>query len=139
MDAWGINNFESDDAYDFSDDLFEKGIFHLRLVLENFANLEEGQYLEAHVCTYSLVACESLAFLLGNKSTDFPEDVADWLNENNKLVLSDDVIENARMCVDKICEESELKQLWEEAGETEAWLEVQNGLRKRLVYTMNRK
>jgi len=139
MGAWGINNFESDESYDFTDDMFEKGIFHLPLVLKNFAELGEDEYLEAHVCTYALITCECLAFLLGNKSIDFPEDIAEWLTENNKLVLSDDVIENARICVDKICKESELKQLWEETGEIEDWFEVQNGLKKRLVYTINKK
>jgi uncharacterized protein DUF4259 len=136
MGAWGIHNFESDESYDFSDDLFEKGIYHLPLVLENFANLSDEEYLEAHVCTYALIAAECLAFLLGNKSLDFPEDLAEWLEENNKLVLSDDVIENARICVGRICQESELKQLWEETGEIEDWLEVQNGLKRRLVFRM---
>lgn len=84
--------------------------------------------LDAEVVQNSVVA----AGLTGD-STSIPKEALDWLNKKpglfgKKLKIETEHASMARQCVQKIIDNSELKELWSETEDFAKWLTIQKNL-----------
>jgi len=130
MGAWENGNFGNDDAMDFVGEVNSKEAI-LDAILKISA-APENEYLESPDCCIALAAIEYIATALGNPSEDFPEEGEEWISKNKSELLEGDIILHSNQAIDKIKTNSELKELWEESGEFEDWLNVIEGLKKRI-------
>ena len=136
MGAWGPGSFENDTAMDWAagvqsvDDVrkpFEK------LKRDTDAHKAEGDLvLDADFACELLAAAEAVAMMLGQRSRDFPEELAQRLadaGEPDNLLFH-----QARNAVLHVMRNSELAQLWQEAAldNLNEWLGEMTGLIDRL-------
>jgi hypothetical protein len=136
MGAWGIGNFENDDAGDWVYDLEkskDKSILHkaLNSVLEN------SDYIEAPECCEALAAAEVIYSGLSSDHSGISEEVIKWLVKKPGLFKKPITFEasdaiKAIETINKILHSSELKELWEESDEFEKWNEIENSLIEKL-------
>lgn len=135
MGAWGINNFENDDAVAWIVEFSEKQ--SIDKIERLFTDALEEDEPEVDLGSSVLAAAELLAIAQGNE----PEEYDETLLEDYEIDLESiqdwidaDLVNLAINAVEKISEadDSELRQLWEEADELEHWLMVVGDLKKRL-------
>jgi hypothetical protein len=130
MGAWGTRNFENDGSQDWVFDLIDNK--DGGLVTDTLARIvNNNEKLEIQDCEEGLAAAEVVAALVSKPSEDFPEDPLDRLDVLN--LIGTRVLRNqAIAAVNKILAASEMKNYWDTEGQTDAWLNVQNDLLKRL-------
>lgn len=135
MAAWGINNWENDDAVAWLEAFSEKQSIDKieRLFSDAIEEEEPSERRGSHV----LAAAELLAISQGNEPEEYDETLIDDYEIDLEGVLEwidADLINLAIHAVEKIseAEDSELRQLWEEVDELEHWLMVVGDLKKRL-------
>jgi len=132
MGAWGIGNFENDDAVDWSYDIADsKGVKVLTAPLRNVVS--EADYLEAPDCCQALASAEIIAKTLSQDTSDLPEEIQNWLKQKKGLFGKPPFIEKehaslAAEAVKRIISDSELKELWEESDEHDQWVSRQKHL-----------
>ena len=130
MGAWGAGSFENDSARDWAASVQSADVLR-----ETFDRLKssEGAHLDADLACEVIAAAETVAMLMGRRSRDFPEDLAQRLAGAGEPVS--DVYHAARGAVLRVMRDSELAELWEEtaqaSGENE-WLCELTGLIDRL-------
>lgn len=130
MGAWGVGTFENDDAGDWVYRLEESE--GLKLLTDTLSPAADPTgYLEAPTCTEALAAAEVVAALAGRPAPDLPEEVQAWVKAHRAKVPSD-LRELALRAVDQVAGDSELKELWQESDEMEAWSDRVQELRGRL-------
>jgi Domain of unknown function (DUF4259) len=143
MGAWETGNFGNDDAMDFVGDITETNGKDLILSAIQ-AIINNTDYIESSDCCTALAAIEFIAAAKGNACDDFPEEAEEWLSKNKLMPFTKggfmgigakevDVITLSSKAIEKIKTESELKELWEESGEFEEWLEILEGLKQRIA------
>ncbi len=123
MGAWSHESFGNDDACDWAAQLDEYD--DLSLVEATFDTvLEAGDdELEAPEASEAIAAAEVVARLQGNPGAaeDLPEGLGAWV-ERIQLLPSADLAAKARRALDRVLAgPSELMELWDESGESEAW------------------
>ena len=129
MGAWGIGNFDNDDAADWVYELGEsQGVEVLTAALEQAT--AEG-YLEAPQSSIALAAAEIVAALLGNSATTLPDEVREWVAAND-IEVGHDLLSLARAAVKRVKEDSELRELFQDSDHYEQWLALEDDLVKRL-------
>lgn len=133
MGTWGALAFDNDDAADWA---FELEVADdLSPVESAFDAVEESEdYLEAPDAANALAACEVLARLNGKPGYQnaFTEKVDEWVAAHPQSPPAA-LLKRANAVIDRILgEESELKELWAEGGQMDAWLAAVEDLRKRL-------
>jgi hypothetical protein len=133
MGTWSADTFGNDDACDWSAALEE--VDDLSLVREAFdAVLEaDDDYLEVDLACQALAACEVVARLKGKWGVRdaFTEPVDTWV-ESHKIEPPKALVQAALAVIDRILTpQSELLELWEEAGESE-WRAAIDDLRERV-------
>lgn len=113
MGAWGIGIFDNDDAADWVSELANaNGSSVLREAID--AVMNAGDYLEAPEGSCLLCACEVIAALGGQPSTDLPDEVRQWV-DNHKTLDTSMLIPILLRAIDRVLgENSELDQLWKE-------------------------
>ncbi|MBU2872985.1 DUF4259 domain-containing protein [Marinobacter salexigens] len=132
MGAWGIGNFENDDAVDWTHDISgSKGVKVLLSPLKDVVN--ETGYLESPYCCQALVSAEIINKALSKDRSELPEEIQNWLERKKGLFGKLPVLEPvhaslAAQAVKKIMGDSELKELWQETGEYDQWLSEQQRL-----------
>lgn len=131
MGAWGVGTFENDDAGDWVYQLEEANDLELvRSAL--IAAADAPGYLEAPTCAEALAAAEVVAALLDRPAPDLPDDVRSWVSAH-RLSVPPDLRAVSLRAVDRVIGDSELKELWAEAEESEVWLSGVQELRGRLT------
>lgn len=130
MGAWGIGNFDNDDAADWVYELVESDRATLLETALRAVDSDED-YLEAPECSIALASAEVVAALLGAASPALPDEVRLWVDEH-ALEVDHNLLGLARAAVIRIRQDSELKELWEESGQYERWESVLNDLMRRL-------
>jgi uncharacterized Ntn-hydrolase superfamily protein len=129
MGAWGIGNFDNDDAADWVYELTESdGTDVLMAALQ--AATSEG-YLQAPIASAALAAAEVVAGLLGNAGKALPDEVRKWVADNEAEV-SHDLLALSRAAVMRVKEDSELRELFQDSDDYEQWVSLQDDLLKRL-------
>jgi hypothetical protein len=130
--AWGTGSFENDDALDWVDDLEEcDDTATVRNALTTVTEWPQADTLEAIDCCVALAAAEMVAAALGHPSTDFPEEAEDWLDRKGPD-LGNQELQLARVAVERIRKNSELREIWAESDALDEWLDVLKDLELRL-------
>lgn|SRR5689334_15455546 len=134
MGAWGTLNFENDTALDLVYEIEEEGANRIKIAIEAVNSREEDSFLDSDLCSEALAAIEYIAAAKDKVSEDFPEDAEEWLTPANKenLLAIRNLIANSKQAIDRIKNNSELKDLWEETEEFEEWNKVLDGLVTRI-------
>lgn len=133
MGAWSAHTFGNDTACDWAYGLEE--VEDLSLVRQAFdAVLNTGdEYLDADIACEGLAACEVIARLRGKWGVRDPytETVDQWVEAHGTLRY-ESLLPTAVWVIDRVIgPHSELRDLWEEAGEGE-WLAAVDDLRERV-------
>ena len=129
MGAWGVGNFDNDDAADWAYELTESdGTGVLMAALEEAG---VAGYLEAPVACIALAAAEVVAALLGNPGKALPDEMRKWVAVND-VEVEHDLLSLSRAAVKRVKEDSELRELWQDSNDFEQWLSLQDDLIKRL-------
>ncbi len=133
MGAWGHLAFDNDGANDWAYGLDD--VDDLSLVEEPLEQVEgiDGGYLDQDVACIALAACDVLARLPGNAGYEnaYTEKVHAWVAAH-PIKPPPEVRIRPRAAMDRVLEEgSELRELWEEAGDGE-WRQGVLDLRRRL-------
>jgi len=136
MGAWGINNFENDDASDWVYELEsskDKSVIHkaLNTVIEN------TEYIESPECSEALAAAEVVLSGITNDHSNVSEEVSKWLSKKpglfkKQITFDSSDVKMAIKAVSKIVASSELKELWEETEEYDTWKNIENNLVEKL-------
>ncbi len=133
MGTWGNGSFENDDAADFMADLTE--IADLSLVSDALAAvLAAEDYLEAPEACLGIAASEVVAAAAGRPTAaaQEEEELTEWLARIAPEV-SPGLIKQANQALYRIVgEQSELRELWEEADEADAWQATVMALKAKL-------
>lgn len=137
MGAWGSGSFENDTAMDWAGDV--QSIDDVRAPFERLKRdtdahgVEPELVVDADFACELLAAAECVAFMLGRRGRDFPDDLAERLadpGEPDNLSFH-----QARNAVLHVLRLSELAELWEESA-TESdgnpWIAELTGLIDRL-------
>ncbi|HUP13209.1 MAG TPA: DUF4259 domain-containing protein [Niastella sp.] len=134
MGAWGHLNFENDTALDLVYEIEEKGADRIKTAIEAINSREEDGLLDSDLCSEALAAIEYIAAVKDKASEDFPEDAEAWLTPGNKesLLAIRDLINKSKQAIDRIKNNSELKDLWEETEDFGGWNEALDGLVTRI-------
>lgn len=113
MGAWGIGIFDNDDAADWISELESANDSDILSEAIGSA-MDAGDYLEAPEGSRLLCACEVIAALGGQPSTNLPDEVRQWVG-NHKTLDASKLISIALQAIDHVLgENSELNQLWKE-------------------------
>jgi len=131
--AWGVLAFDNDDANDWAYDL--DGVSDLSLVKSAFEQMEAvgSGYLEQGLACNALAACEVLARLRGRPgyTNAYTDKVDKWV-ATHQIDPPMGLITRGEAAVVRILgPESELRELWEEAGDQE-WRAAVDDLRSRM-------
>jgi Domain of unknown function (DUF4259) len=134
MGAWAADTFGNDNACDWAFDLEKSKDLSL---VENTldAVLSQGEeYIDASNASEALAAIEAIARLQGNwgERNAYSEPVDKWV-EKTKFQPSARLAQKAHRVIERIvAEDSELKELWEESDDYEAWLAFVAELKSRV-------
>jgi hypothetical protein len=120
MGAWSHEPFGNDDANDWAYGLEE--VRDLSLVEQAFDEaLEAEEYLEAPEGSNAVAAAEVLARMLGKgtQADAYTEKVDEWIKSVSVRPSPELLAKAQRVLVRVLGDDSELKELWEEAGADE--------------------
>ncbi len=129
MGAWGNGNFDNDMAADYAADFQDDP--NETTMLETLVAVAAEGYPEADEASEALAAAEIIAAALGKPGRGFPEDLL-LSAKNLHLANPESAKKLARRAIKVVLKKSELRELWEESAEYEAWAAVQEGLLERL-------
>lgn len=130
MGAWGVGNFDNDDAADWVYELEQSN--DTSVLVATLGEVTTGGYLESPVGCEALAAAEVVAALLGNAGKALPDNVRKWVAVND-VEVGHDLLALARAAVARVkAEDSELRELWQETGDYRKWVSLQDDLLKRL-------
>jgi len=120
MGAWGAGPFENDDALDWvwelEDDTDGSVIIDtLRLATK----LADSDYLDVDDANNAVAAAEIVASPRGERSAGLPTEASVWLDANGALVDAA-MRATAHAAVTRVSENSEARDLWDDAG-SPAW------------------
>lgn len=133
MGSWGFTNFDNDTAQDFVADVEEGGIDRIVSAIEVIKTIEEDAYLDSDLCSEALAAIEYIATAKGHMAEDFPEDAEDWVTAHKaQLQIIRGIVGKCKDAIDRIKNNSELKELWEETEDFENWNKVLDDLNTRI-------
>lgn len=128
--AWGIGQFDNDEALDLSSNWAESG--SVTDIKKALAAVQKSAYIEAPEAITALVAAEVVAAAMGQPSADLPEDLDAWIKRQPAKELRE-LAPLARAAIANITSSrnSELYELWEE--DVSEWLAVVGELDARLA------
>lgn len=139
MGTWDANNFGNDGACDFASDIIEGDKSLIKDAIIKIVELDNENYLEAPDCENALAAIEFIATFKGNAPADLPEEAEDWIKKNDLLNFKTgffgkqiDIVDLSKKAIDRILNNSEMKELWEESGEFEEWKKILENLKNRI-------
>jgi hypothetical protein len=135
MSNWRVATFSNEEACDWLDDLLEeRDVYFIHNTLEIIADYPPGEKPESWDCCCALAAAEMVAAARGNPSAEFPMVARDWL-EAYGLEIDDEILALAGKALDRVQEDSFLKDEFSESGELAQWQSSVNDLRKRCGIT----
>ncbi|MCL4266642.1 MAG: DUF4259 domain-containing protein [Anaerolineae bacterium] len=121
MGTWGIGSFENDTAVDWLYD-FEANDFRLiDRTLASVAAMQAVDYLDADEACEALAAAECVAAAAGFPAANLPNEVIDWVSANSPIQVKPEYVRMAAAAVTRVRTQSELKELWAETDDYEAW------------------
>jgi hypothetical protein len=136
MGAWGVNNFENDDANDWVFELEKsKDKSFINKTLDSV--LENTEYIESPTCCEALAAAEVVLADISNDHSGVTEGVSKWLSKKpglfkKPIIFEPTDVRRAINAINRILESSELKELWEESENFEEWKTIESKLLEKL-------
>ncbi len=137
MGAWCTDNFSNDIAADWVATLENsKGVKALMAPIERIHKFTG--YLQIEECSEALAASEVIAAAISSDYSVAPENVQTWLNTKTGFIFAKKPQINkshsikAIEVVERILNESELKELWQDSDEFENWQGKQQSLLAKL-------
>jgi len=137
MGAWCTDNFSNDIAADWVSALEKsKGVKFLMSPIERIS--QNTGYLEIEECSEALAASEVVAAAVSSDYSITPEEVSTWLNTKKGFIFAKkpqiDIVHSiqATQVVERILQDSELKELWQDSEEFENWQGKQKILLEKL-------
>jgi Domain of unknown function (DUF4259) len=128
MGAWGHSAFENDDALDWMAELeVAEDPSVLMAAFEAVLGTDED-YIEIPEASITISAAEVVAALLGQTDPTLPQEVQAWVAGQENVDVS--VVEKARSAVNRVLEDSELKDVWEDSGSDDWKMGVEALLRR---------
>jgi hypothetical protein len=121
-------NFANDDATDWLYELEESSGPDLLKAAFKAIN----GYPETSDCCIALAAAEVVAAAKGHPSPELPDDLRQWIEDQDNLDAIKNLAKSAIAAVNKVSTKSELRDKWEESDSWHEWLQVVEGLRRRL-------
>ena len=121
MGAWGSKTFENDDASDWLGAFESEGAPAIESALKAVLELDANDYIQATEAACALAACEVVAAAKDGEVARLPEEAHSALLEHKDDVNDGEFGKRAVRALQRIKRNSELKDLWEEAGDAEAW------------------
>ncbi len=123
MGTWSVGPFGNDDAADWAYELEEAEDFSLIEEAINAVLAAGDEYVEAPEAAIALAAIEVLARLAGGPSEqNSPSEIADKWAAEIGMTPSAELYHNAHAAITRIlADDSELKELWQESDEYDAW------------------
>lgn len=123
MGTWSVGPFCNDDAADWAYELEEAEDFSLIEESINAVLAAGDEYVEAPEAAIALAAIEVLARLAGGPSEqNSPSEIADKWAAEIGMTPPAALYHNAHAAITRIlADESELKELWQESDEYDAW------------------
>jgi hypothetical protein len=113
--AWGARSFENDDALDWVWELQESD--DDSVVRSAFAAAHAGGEVEAPEAACACAAAEVVAAAAGAPAGWLPDEVRAWVAAHGPAVAG--LRAEARAAVERVAGQSELQELWAEAGDPE--------------------
>ena len=133
MGAWGHTNFDNDTAQDFVGEVEEGGIDRIISAIDVINSIGEDAYVDSDLATEALAAIEYIATAKDRMAEDFPEDAEDWVNAHKAQLLTiRGIVAKSQQAIDRIKNNSELKDLWEESTDFGNWNKVLDDLNTRI-------
>ena len=131
MGAWGAGSFENDAALDWAD-----SVRSLADVRGPFERLKAGgtTYVDADLACEVIAAAEAVALLMGRRSRDFPDELAEQLAGAGEP--DPNLYHQARAAVLQVMRNSELAELWAE-GAAESQVNEWQAELTRLIERLN--
>ncbi len=131
MGVWGVDSFENDDSADWIGEFITQP--RISVVIDTLTLAAEAgmdDYLELSEDAAVLAAAEIVAALNHQPSSDLPEEIVDWVANQNEIDA--DLIELALQAISRVKTDSELQDLWQNSTSLDEWLAAVNNLEKRL-------
>ncbi|BBH24470.1 hypothetical protein Back11_58150 [Paenibacillus baekrokdamisoli] len=119
MGAWGTKTFDSDDTLDWMGEFLEAPT--LGFLNETLSSAVEDDYIVEPYGSSALAAAEFIAALLGKTNGPLPEELTEAVTRFKPKKVNENVVALASKAVNKILENSELKELWEESDDYTEW------------------
>lgn len=129
--SWGVASFENDAAGEWFllvEEAPDPGAVMASAIDEV---LGAAEFLEVDLCCEAIAAAELCACCAGQLPDRLPDNVYGWVQANPHGPHADE-IELAVQAVTRVREESELRDLWEAAGDRSQWLAELDDLLSRL-------
>jgi hypothetical protein len=130
MGAWGAGPFDNDDALDWLAALSASRDFAAG---REALDVASDDHLEAPEASMALAAAEVVAAALGHPTELLPDEVAAWVNSNGSVVTPSDAAIALAAVERVLAGDSEIRELWIDAGDDDEWLGSVHGLRQRLI------
>jgi hypothetical protein len=112
MGAWGAGTFENDAALDWLIELKRADSLQpVGELLQQVADLGPDDYLEIDSASAVLAAAAIVATLHDAHDNDLPPDARDWVAAH-PLPVEPSLLELAALAVERVSENSELRELW---------------------------
>ena len=128
MGSWGYRTFEDDTALDWIGEFQQAP--SLAAVEEAIEAALGGDFIDDLAGAQALAAAEVVAALHGHPSDLLPEPVARWAADQPPPDAG--LLERAAQAVTAVFQESELREIWEDADGLDPWQEAIDELRSRL-------
>jgi Domain of unknown function (DUF4259) len=129
--SWGAASFENDAAGEWFllvEEATDPGAVMASAIDEV---LSAAEFVEVDLCCEAIAAAELCACCAGQLPDRLPDNVYGWVQANPHGPHADE-IELAVQAVGRVRAESELRNLWEDAGDRSQWLAEVDDLLSRL-------
>lgn len=124
MGAWDSGNFDNDSAVDFIYTL-DNDLTPVQNVVATILNTQQQHngYIDADDASEALAAGEVVALLKGKPAPEVPDGLLQWHQQHGHIVVDDQLLDETIHAVKYVLQDSELRELWEEGGDTllEEW------------------
>lgn len=131
MGAWGSGSFENDDAADWVYQFDDSGVAAVETTLREVCELTDDDYLEAPEASEAVAAAEIVAAMRDGDLSQLSDDARKALAKHQATWDTLSVSGSARLAIERILQQSELKELWEE-GDDSKWVTAMARLQSRL-------
>lgn len=131
MGAWDFGPFDNDDASDWLYELEDSSDTSVISAALSIVTEIGDEYLEAPDCSNALAAAEIVAALCGHPITKLPGNAKEWVDAHRSLDVSL-LVPTAQAVIQRIRNNSELKELWDDSAKAAKWYATLDDLSSRL-------